>query len=864
MPLHPAAYGMFEVKLSANWSKQVPVQLVASGSTLVPVERGLLPEGMQLNLAARPLPLIVRIFSAFFCIFGSILFLPPPLRPSLFGSADATCKMVTQWIPHFPRRLLRDSWAFGACTHTTSEDDLSEEASDPEPGSDPETDRDAAATEWEAFDWGHAGPHADVASETLTSREGVLFAIKLTGVPLFMSTSNSTSTAAVPEDGTPLSLSDRPDEGSSQWQICAAPRPALMLFASAGGEQVMAAGTGSSDGAGLRLHRDRERTGSQFEVIPDGGRCKIRISDAPLYVAATPSVGAPLTLQAHPPVGHCEWELIPLNLGRRSFQIDDEVDGVRWDLRPAAPPNASPKARRTTRRFATRHKALSPSHRLLGPDSPNLRCHDRFVGQASPTLRMGGRPSPKQRETQEVGLSGPAGQDATGTAVRPAAWPMPKRRGSGSGLEERPAAWSLPQRRGSGSGFDEGGPVETAAAAPPFTSAPPKLPTPFHLPGPAETGVKHWYDPVTQRWHSTPFSFVLDHQPHSHGGAWTAYRLESLAYDGPRCYLAKAAKPPRSHEAQCLDIELQVECQAVADAFNAHRPPKHVAFIQHFLLQCGRAEELLAVEPFPSEPPKGPNGLELGGCPDRHTTQAFAHYSYVHSQGRMLIADMRGVGDRYTDPQVHTRNGQGFGKGNGGRKAILQFFATHQCNTICADLGLPRTNHQPLQSAKTKSREAQGPTAGPPKAPSPNTLRTCRTSGRGGAGPRDQGSPGPSRCMGRAAYALAMRARRRGSGQDLPVRPLMRPEPDAATNDELLTLGLTADQFKFLAAGFRKFTRPDGVVLHSKDFSLFLREIGLFDTEIPVRLRELNGLTHFDGVTFAEFLCWWCGLASGT
>ena len=54
----------------------------------------------------------------------------------------------------------------------------------------------------------------------------------------------------------------------------------------------------------------------------------------------------------------------------------------------------------------------------------------------------------------------------------------------------------------------------------------------------------------------------------------------------------------------------------------------------------------------------------------------------------MCVCDIQGVGDLYTDPQVHTADGQGFGQGNCGRIGINKFLGSHRCNEICQFMGL--------------------------------------------------------------------------------------------------------------------------------------------------------------------------------
>jgi elongation factor 2 kinase len=46
----------------------------------------------------------------------------------------------------------------------------------------------------------------------------------------------------------------------------------------------------------------------------------------------------------------------------------------------------------------------------------------------------------------------------------------------------------------------------------------------------------------------------------------------------------------------------------------------------------------------------------------RNTPQAFSHFSWEESRHRILICDVQGVGDMWTDPQVHSADGKAYGK----------------------------------------------------------------------------------------------------------------------------------------------------------------------------------------------------------
>ena len=80
----------------------------------------------------------------------------------------------------------------------------------------------------------------------------------------------------------------------------------------------------------------------------------------------------------------------------------------------------------------------------------------------------------------------------------------------------------------------------------------------------------------------------------------------------------------------------------------------------------------------------------------RNTPQAFSHFTWEASGNKLLICDLQGVGDCWTDPQIHTVDGKGFGKGNAGLQGVRQFMRQHKCNAICRALKLQVPAPPPL------------------------------------------------------------------------------------------------------------------------------------------------------------------------
>eukprot|EP00667_Euglena_gracilis_P012326 EG_transcript_12643 len=238
----------------------------------------------------------------------------------------------------------------------------------------------------------------------------------------------------------------------------------------------------------------------------------------------------------------------------------------------------------------------------------------------------------------------------------------------------------------------------------PWGPAPPEA-DPFTLDVPSETVTKQWYDWPTKQWRSAPAEVKIDWQkPIAEGNLRVALRMVDLSRQpGQRCCAVKYVKAGRyDGEARAyVDVEMQGACQAISQAFNAHDPPKPATFLDSWVVKRelpGLPANLvvLAVEPYidPSQYVKHNNNYGFVLPNTRNTPQAFSHFSWEHTHHRLMIVDIQGVGDVYTDPQIHTADGQGFGQGNCGRNGIVKFLQTHRCNSICQMLRLPAINPQ--------------------------------------------------------------------------------------------------------------------------------------------------------------------------
>ncbi|KAL0241010.1 hypothetical protein GEMRC1_006246 [Eukaryota sp. GEM-RC1] len=211
-----------------------------------------------------------------------------------------------------------------------------------------------------------------------------------------------------------------------------------------------------------------------------------------------------------------------------------------------------------------------------------------------------------------------------------------------------------------------------------------------------ERAIKYTYDLDNDKWVNTAIIVQIDPSAFSQGNLRAAHKLHDFSVtDSDALLVAKFPRKDRPTPPRHLffkDVKCQMIAKRFAEAYNELNPPKLVSFLPAYVLElCDRpGRPLCHCEKYIDGIFQKHNNNYGWYSPDsRNTPQAFSHFTYHHSSNSLLICDIQGWDDLYTDPQCHSTASESFGLGDLGSTGIQQFLQTHNCNDICKSLGLP-------------------------------------------------------------------------------------------------------------------------------------------------------------------------------
>ncbi|CAH1246243.1 EEF2K [Branchiostoma lanceolatum] len=240
----------------------------------------------------------------------------------------------------------------------------------------------------------------------------------------------------------------------------------------------------------------------------------------------------------------------------------------------------------------------------------------------------------------------------------------------------------------------------------------------FAMSGPMVYVTTKTYDVATNRWGERPTILSMDARPFGEGSMRRAYSAKDWGILKSSCQpkVVKLQIHRRYTKAEAeADVKMQMKCVALAEEYNSHSCiPKKVSFCSAQLVQFHagpyKGQYGLMEDYIPGTFEKHNLNFPMRPLSTRNTPQAFSHFTFERTDGRVVVCDVQGVGDQYTDPQIHCMDaGLQYGQGDFGAHGIISFVSNHRCNSICRALKLTPIQELPHRWGSPPGKAATAP-----------------------------------------------------------------------------------------------------------------------------------------------------------
>ncbi|CAH8672370.1 unnamed protein product [Schistosoma margrebowiei] len=222
----------------------------------------------------------------------------------------------------------------------------------------------------------------------------------------------------------------------------------------------------------------------------------------------------------------------------------------------------------------------------------------------------------------------------------------------------------------------------------------------FHLQElPEEMAKRYRYNAIKGKWIEDIVRVKIENSPFNRGAMRECFRAKKLSnfshcsdWSYASNHVAKRYIEKVETHVYFDDVRLQMDAKLWGEEYSRQpSAPKKVDISQMCVLEfINRPEKpLYHLEHFIEGTYRKYNS-NSGFVDDlsRNTPQAFSHFTFERSGHRLIVVDIQGVGNLWTDPQIHTFDGKSYGDGNLGIRGMALFFYTHRCNPLCLALSL--------------------------------------------------------------------------------------------------------------------------------------------------------------------------------